>query len=49
MLAPIRAIALIRLRVRIAALGVSWEHRFLDGEDLTTVKLGPRVAFDLDL
>ena len=34
---------------RIAALGVSWEHTFLDGEDLTTIKFGARVAFDLDL
>jgi hypothetical protein len=32
-----------------AALGVSWEHTFLDGQDLTTLKIGARVAFDLDL
>lgn len=32
-----------------AALGVSWERTFLDGPDVTTVKVGFRVAFDLDL
>jgi hypothetical protein len=37
------------LLVRIAALGMSWEHTFLDGEDLTTIKVGALVAFDLDL
>lgn len=32
-----------------AALGLSWERTFLDGGDLTTLKVGARVAFDLDL
>ncbi|MBS1122630.1 MAG: hypothetical protein H6Q90_4858 [Deltaproteobacteria bacterium] len=32
-----------------AALGVSWERTLLDGDDLTTIKIGARVAFDLDL
>ncbi|MDX2087564.1 MAG: hypothetical protein SFX73_06930 [Kofleriaceae bacterium] len=32
-----------------AALGVSWERTFVDGPDVTTVKVGLRVAFDLDL
>lgn len=32
-----------------AALGVSWERTFLDGADVTSVKVGFRVAFDLDL
>lgn len=32
-----------------AAFGVSWERIFVAGADLTTVKLGLRVAFDLDL
>ena len=32
-----------------AALGVSWERTFLDGDDVTSVKVGFRVAFDLDL
>jgi hypothetical protein len=32
-----------------AALGVSWERTFLGGDDLTTIKIGARVAFDLDL
>ncbi len=32
-----------------AALGVSWERTFVDGADRTTLKLGARVAFDLDL
>ncbi len=32
-----------------AALGISWERTFLDGEDLTSIKIGARVAFDLDL
>lgn len=31
------------------ALGVSWERTFLDGEDVTAIKIGARVAFDLDL
>jgi hypothetical protein len=32
-----------------AALGVSWERTFLDGDDATTIKIGARVAFDLEL
>lgn len=32
-----------------AAFGVSWERAFVDGADLTTVKLGARVGVDLDL
>jgi len=32
-----------------AAFGVSWERIFVAGADLTTIKLGVRVAFDLDL
>jgi len=32
-----------------AAFGVSWERTFLDGPDVTSVKVGLRVAFDLDL
>jgi hypothetical protein len=32
-----------------AALGVSWERSFVAGDDVTTLKLGARVAFDLDL
>jgi hypothetical protein len=32
-----------------AALGVSWERVFVPGADLITLKLGARVAFDLDL
>jgi hypothetical protein len=28
---------------------VSWERAFVDGDDLTTVKLGARVGFDVDL
>jgi hypothetical protein len=32
-----------------AALGLSWERTFLDGDDATTLKLGARVAFDLEL
>jgi hypothetical protein len=31
------------------AFGVSWERLFVAGADLTTLKLGLRVAFDLDL
>ena len=31
------------------ARGVSWERTFLDGEDVTAIKVGARVAFDLDL
>lgn len=41
------------LRQRIvfpgAAVGLSWERVFVDGADLFSVKLGFRVAFDLDL
>jgi hypothetical protein len=41
------------LRTRIvfpgAAFGVSWERTFQAGEDVTLLKLGARVAFDLDL
>ncbi len=32
-----------------AAFGVSWERAFVDGADLTTIKLGARVGVDLDL
>jgi len=32
-----------------AALGLSWERAFVDGADLTTVKIGARVGFDIDL
>jgi hypothetical protein len=32
-----------------AALGISWERTFLDGDDATTIKIGARVAFDLEL
>ncbi len=32
-----------------AALGISWERTFLAGDDRTSIKLGARVAFDLDL
>lgn len=32
-----------------AALSLSWERTFVDGADLTTVKIGARVAFDIDL
>jgi hypothetical protein len=32
-----------------AALAVAWERLFLDGDDLEIVKVGARVAFDLDL
>ena len=31
------------------AFGLSWERTFVAGEDLTSIKLGGRVAFDLDL
>jgi len=41
------------LRTRIvfpgAAFGVSWERTFQAGEDVTLLKIGARVAFDLDL
>jgi hypothetical protein len=32
-----------------ASLAVAWERLFLDGDDLEIVKVGARVAFDLDL
>ena len=32
-----------------AVLGISWERTFLDGDDATTIKIGARVAFDLEL
>lgn len=32
-----------------AAFGVSWERTFVDGADLTTVKIGARVGLDIDL
>ena len=32
-----------------AAFGLSYERVFVDGEDLTMIKVGGRVAFDLDL
>jgi hypothetical protein len=32
-----------------AAFGISWERLFLPGQDLTSIKVGARVAFDLDL
>ncbi len=32
-----------------AALGISYERTFLDGDDIRTIKVGARVAFDLDL
>lgn len=34
-----------------AALGISWERTFTapDGDDVTTLKIGARVAFDVDL
>jgi hypothetical protein len=32
-----------------AALGISYERTFLDGDDVRVIKLGARVAFDLDL
>jgi hypothetical protein len=32
-----------------AALAIAWERLFLDGDDLEIVKVGARVAFDLDL
>jgi len=31
------------------ALGISWERLFLAGDDVTAIKVGARVAFDLDL
>jgi hypothetical protein len=32
-----------------AAFGISWERTFQGGEDVTLLKVGARVAFDLDL
>ncbi|MGN6106036.1 MAG: hypothetical protein ACTHU0_13090 [Kofleriaceae bacterium] len=32
-----------------AAFGVSWERTFSEGDDITLLKVGARVAFDLDL
>lgn len=32
-----------------AGLGISWERTFLDGADATTIKIGARVMFDLEL
>jgi hypothetical protein len=32
-----------------AAFGVSWERAFVDGADLTTLKIGARVGVDIDL
>jgi hypothetical protein len=32
-----------------AALTFAWERLFLDGDDLITLKVGARVAFDWDL
>lgn len=32
-----------------AALGISYERLFLDGDDIRSIKVGARVAFDLDL
>jgi hypothetical protein len=32
-----------------AAFGASWERTFQDGDDVTLLKFGARVAFDLDL
>jgi hypothetical protein len=32
-----------------AALTIAWERLFLDGDDLTTLKVGARAAFDWDL
>jgi hypothetical protein len=32
-----------------AALGISWERLFVDGDDMIMIKLGARVAFDWDL
>jgi hypothetical protein len=32
-----------------AALGISYERLFLDGDDIRAIKVGARVAFDLDL
>ena len=41
------------LRTRIvfpgAAFGMSWERTFQAGEDVTLLKVGARVTFDLDL
>lgn len=47
------AIGARALRTRIvfpgAALGISWERTFQAGEDVTLLKVGARVSFDLDL
>lgn len=32
-----------------ATLGIAWEHTFVDGPDITTIKIGARVSFDIDL
>jgi hypothetical protein len=32
-----------------AALGISYERTFVEGDDIRTIKVGARVAFDLDL
>ena len=32
-----------------AAFGLSWERLFLDGDDVTMMKVGVRAALDLDL
>lgn len=32
-----------------AALGISYERTFLDGDDLTTIKIGARFSFDIEL
>lgn len=32
-----------------AAFGIAWERAFVDGDDVTTVKLGARVGLDVDL
>ncbi len=32
-----------------AALGISYERLFIDGDDIRTIKVGARVALDLDL
>jgi hypothetical protein len=47
------AIGARALRTRIvfpgAAFGISWERTFQAGEDVTLLKVGARVTFDLDL
>ncbi len=32
-----------------ASIGLSWERTFLDGDDATTIKVGARFVFDLEL